>query len=735
MTTPARAAAPAPAPRTAPGRRLGAAVLPLLLLLSLLTAGLGMLATGALSPAELVPASPLVTWGLPVVRALHHLGLLLAVGAGATAVLLLPGPSRREVTTLDPLRRRAVRLGAAGALLWTLAALAQIPLGGLEATGAGTDLNVWDVAMGSALGRLQMMVAVFAALATLAYALARSTVLACWGLAFAGLGTLSLGLAGHAGASLDHVNAVNAMALHLVAVTVWAGGLLAIALLAGHMNDAVLSAVVRRFSPWALAAVVSLALSGLISAGIRLSGWGDLLTTGYGRVVLAKAFGLAALAGLGALQRARLGERLRFRHLALTEGVLMAAVIGASVALGRSAPPVPQAVPASGELRVLSLAGYLPPAQEFSPTTMFTVIQPDWIALALAATMAGLYLTGAVRLARRGDAWPWHRTLAFVAGCLAFAWVLSGGAAAWGRFRFDAHMVQHMAMMMIVPPLWVLGAPVTMLSRATAPRTDGSRGVREWVLAALHAGRGADLRRLARHLLLHPAVRARDVPPPRARADDGALPRLGLPLRLGADRHRPRAPADQPGAQAAHPARDPRLPRLLRGRAVLGDLADRGDLVHGPGDVRPRAAAADPGARRLDHVGDLRGADGRLRDRGRGAVDGLRGPPRSAVRPQGRARRRRRARRVQRVPGEPSWGGRLRHAGEHLDARRRRAAVPPGDASGQIGGDRRRGGFHGVGEATESFGRPAGLSPWQDGARRTGRCGNTCFPSGPGSPP
>jgi putative copper resistance protein D len=488
MTTPARAAAPAPAPRTAPGRRLGAAVLPLLLLLSLLTAGLGMLATGALSPAELVPASPLVTWGLPVVRALHHLGLLLAVGAGATAVLLLPGPSRREVTTLDPLRRRAVRLGAAGALLWTLAALAQIPLGGLEATGAGTDLNVWDVAMGSALGRLQMMVAVFAALATLAYALARSTVLACWGLAFAGLGTLSLGLAGHAGASLDHVNAVNAMALHLVAVTVWAGGLLAIALLAGHMNDAVLSAVVRRFSPWALAAVVSLALSGLISAGIRLSGWGDLLTTGYGRVVLAKAFGLAALAGLGALQRARLGERLRFRHLALTEGVLMAAVIGASVALGRSAPPVPQAVPASGELRVLSLAGYLPPAQEFSPTTMFTVIQPDWIALALAATMAGLYLTGAVRLARRGDAWPWHRTLAFVAGCLAFAWVLSGGAAAWGRFRFDAHMVQHMAMMMIVPPLWVLGAPVTMLSRATAPRTDGSRGVREWVLAALHSG-------------------------------------------------------------------------------------------------------------------------------------------------------------------------------------------------------------------------------------------------------
>src|SRR5699024_5384114 len=68
------------------------------------------------------------------------------------------------------------------------------------------------------------------------------------------------------------------------------------------------------------------------------------------------------------------------------------------------------------------------------------------------------------------------------------AWVMNGGAAAWGKFRFDAHMIQHMAMMMIVPPLWVLGGPVTLLTRAVAPRTDGSRGVREWVLAALHSG-------------------------------------------------------------------------------------------------------------------------------------------------------------------------------------------------------------------------------------------------------
>src|SRR5699024_11070559 len=126
--------------------------------------------------------------------------------------------------------------------------------------------------------------------------------------------------------------------------------------------------------------------------------------------------------------------------------------------------------------------------REFSPSTLFTVVQPDWIALVLAVTMAGLYLIGVVRLTRRGDVWPWVRTGCFLSGWLAVACVMYSAAGAWATARFDAHMIQHMAMMMIVPPLWVLGGPVTLLTRAVAPRTDGSRGVREWVPAALHSG-------------------------------------------------------------------------------------------------------------------------------------------------------------------------------------------------------------------------------------------------------
>ncbi|MGY5766381.1 cytochrome c oxidase assembly protein [Brachybacterium sp. DNPG3] len=463
-------------------------IVPGLLILSAVSALIGILASGAAAPNALVPASPLVTWGIPVVRALHHLGLLLAIGGGGTAVLLLPGPSRKEGTSLRGGRGRAVRTAAAGALLWALASLAQIPLGGLEATGSGSALDPWDVAMGTELGTLQLTIAIVAGISALLSALARSTVLAAWGLAFAGLGTAMLGLAGHAGASLDHTNAVNALAVHLLGVTVWAGGLLMIGLLAPRLTDDQLATTIRRFSPWALAAVVALAVSGLISATIRMSALSQLVTTGYGRIVLLKAVGLVVLAVLGALQRRRLGDRIRFRHLALTEGVIMAVVIGASIALGRTAPPVAQEIPAVGDLKILSLVGFLPPARDFSPATMFTVVQPDWVAMLIAATMAGLYIAGVVRLRRRGDDWPIIRAVLWVAGCFALAWVMSGGAAAWGRFRFDAHMVQHMAMMMIVPPLWVLGGPVTLLSRACAPRTDGSRGLREWVLAALHSG-------------------------------------------------------------------------------------------------------------------------------------------------------------------------------------------------------------------------------------------------------
>jgi cytochrome c oxidase assembly factor CtaG len=75
----------------------------------------------------------------------------------------------------------------------------------------------------------------------------------------------------------------------------------------------------------------------------------------------------------------------------------------------------------------------------------------------------------------------------WVAGCLVLLFVTSGGAAAYGRVSFSGHMLQHMLLAMGVPPLLVLGGPISLAMRALAARQDSSRGVREWLLVAVHS--------------------------------------------------------------------------------------------------------------------------------------------------------------------------------------------------------------------------------------------------------
>lgn len=79
--------------------------------------------------------------------------------------------------------------------------------------------------------------------------------------------------------------------------------------------------------------------------------------------------------------------------------------------------------------------------------------------MTLALAGAVLYLAAAVRLRRRGDAWPWWRSLSFATGCAAIAAVPAGAT-------FPAHMVQHLVVGMFAPLLLVSARPVTLLLRA-----------------------------------------------------------------------------------------------------------------------------------------------------------------------------------------------------------------------------------------------------------------------------
>ena len=145
------------------------------------------------------------------------------------------------------------------------------------------------------------------------------SVLAVLGLGL-GLGFLVLapGLAGHPGATDPRWASLLASFAHVLAFSVWAGGL---ALLVGAVPAAtralegagktrLLAALVDRFSVVALAAVAVLLASGVIQTILQLEAWSELLDTGYGRAILAKAALLAILIGLGAINRQRNRPRL-----------------------------------------------------------------------------------------------------------------------------------------------------------------------------------------------------------------------------------------------------------------------------------------------------------------------------------------------------------------------------------------------------------------------------------------
>ncbi len=82
---------------------------------------------------------------------------------------------------------------------------------------------------------------------------------------------------------------------------------------------------------------------------------------------------------------------------------------------------------------------------------------------------AGLYLWGAVRVARRHPArpWPWWRTAMFLGGLAVVVVATQSGIGTYDDVLFWDHMVQHLMLIMIAPPLLIVGQPVTLLLHAS----------------------------------------------------------------------------------------------------------------------------------------------------------------------------------------------------------------------------------------------------------------------------
>ena len=85
------------------------------------------------------------------------------------------------------------------------------------------------------------------------------------------------------------------------------------------------------------------------------------------------------------------------------------------------------------------------------------------------AIVAALYLWGAFRVRKRHPArpWPLGRTILFLLGLLVINLSTQSGIGTYDDTLFWDHMIQHLMLLMIAPPLLVSGMPVTLLLHAS----------------------------------------------------------------------------------------------------------------------------------------------------------------------------------------------------------------------------------------------------------------------------
>ncbi|HLU43881.1 MAG TPA: cytochrome c oxidase assembly protein [Natronosporangium sp.] len=433
---------------------------------------------------------PVTTWALPTATLVSRLAAVATIGLLLAAVVLSP---RHESGSLSGIGYRRLRASGWAALLWCIASLVALVFHLSDLLGAPVhrvvSVNalisfVTDVIHGKAL-------AFSGGLAALVFVISRVALRPTGGVIALGLALLAMmppAFTSHTTDEGDHQVAVSTMLLHIVPTTLWAGGLLALVLV-GTRNTGQLATAVRRFSPLATVCLLLVAGSGLLSAVVRLPRLSQLVTSEYGQLMLVKTAILVAIAAVGWWQRRaampalRRGDRRRFATVTAVELVLFGLVLGAAVALSRTAAP-------RGTTErdlAMGMLGYpMPPPLTFE--RLFTEWLPDPIFILAGLSAAVAYAAGVWRLRRRGDQWPMSRTLLFLAGCGLLIVATCSGLARYGPVLFSVHMAQHLLLTMAVPILLVLGGPITLALRALSPAQDPAwPGPREWLLAALHS--------------------------------------------------------------------------------------------------------------------------------------------------------------------------------------------------------------------------------------------------------
>lgn len=448
----------------------------------------GLLIGGGAIASALADAGTLVRYGQPIAKLVLNFSTAAAVGTLVFAAFTLAANS--------PLLSKALDLASLASVVWAISGVINFLFTYLAVAGTGfsfddsfgTSLFIFatQIQLGTALA-LNVAAAVLLSVLTLSLRTLTSTAI----LAVVGLAALvPLALIGHAAGTANHAMAVNSIGMHLVAVVIWVGGLFALFSLRGN-SSAESSTLIKRYSSLALVAFILVAISGIASASVRITTF-EMIFSNYGLLLVLKAGALGLLGVLGAIYRTRLIAKVAaganaakaFWNLVMVEFIIMGTAIGLATALAKTAPPFSGNIISEVTPAQLLTGDPLPP--ELTPIRFITAWKLDLVWLVICVAAIVFYLVGVRRLYKRGDRWPIARTISWVTGLLTLIYTTSGALNAYQEYLFSAHMIGHMVLAMGIPVLLVPGAPVTLLMRAVEKRHDESRGVREWVLWAVH---------------------------------------------------------------------------------------------------------------------------------------------------------------------------------------------------------------------------------------------------------
>ena len=442
---------------------------------------LGLAITGAAQTPLLLDPGAFVRYGVPITSLVTNVAAALTIGPLILVLYAVPrGTAAAE---------RLLRLAGIGAAAWTLAEVLAMLLAFAAAIGRPLRLDetfsagLWQYLTDTEAGQSRLWAVGLTALVTIVIAFSSGPWLLAGAVVLSGAALVAISQLGHQGGTADHDVAWGGLFLHMAFAAAWLGGLVGIL----FARD---KAVVERYSSVALICFMVVAGSGIVSAWIRIGGF-EGLTTSYGVLVIIKAVALLALGAVGILHRVwairRLPKRSAFWSIVVGELALMGIASGMAAALASSAPPVDPTPSGTSPAELLTGAP-LPADPTFERYLFGIALDPIWLALVIAG--AAFYLGGVIRLARRGDRWPVLRTVSWLAGLIVLLWATNGGIGRYVDILFSGHMLMHMVVGMLVPVLLVPGAPITLLLRAVAPRKDGSRGAREWVLEGVHSWYG-----------------------------------------------------------------------------------------------------------------------------------------------------------------------------------------------------------------------------------------------------